>query len=59
MITFMKFQKMNLGRVSAINFAAGVARQIPFIPKRAGRISMVISMNTKELEKASTSEAMP
>jgi hypothetical protein len=55
----MKFQKMNLGRVSAINFAAGVARQIPFIPKRAGRISMVISMNTKELEKASTSEAMP
>ncbi len=33
MITFMKFQKMNLGRVSAINFAAGVTMQIPFIQK--------------------------
>ena len=42
-----------------MNSAAGVASQIPFMPRRAGRTSIVISMNTKEREKARTAETMP
>ena len=46
-------------RDNAMSSAAGVASQIPFTPKTAGRTSMVISMNTKEREKARIAETIP
>ena len=46
-------------RARAINSAAGVASQMPFTPKTAGRISIVISINTKEREKARIAETIP
>ena len=46
-------------RAKAISSAAGVASQMPVTPKIAGRISMAISMNTKEREKARIAETIP
>ena len=43
----------------AISSAAGVASQIPFTPKSCGSKSMVISINTNDLENARTAETTP
>lgn len=43
----------------AMNSATGVASQIPVTPKRAGRISMAITVNTKVRENARTAEMIP
>lgn len=45
--------------MSAINSATGVASQIPFTPKKAGRTSIVTNINTKEREKARMAETTP
>ena len=50
---------MTMERTRAISSATGVASQIPFTPKRAGSTSMVISINTKERERARTAETIP
>ena len=50
---------INADRARAISSAAGVASQMPFTPQIAGRISMVISINTKEREKARIAEMTP
>ena len=52
-------KNINIDKANAISSAAGVASQIPVTPKRAGSISMVISMNTKEREKARIAETIP
>ncbi len=46
-------------RMIAMNSAMGVASQIPVTPKRAGRISMAITVNTKVRENARTAEMIP
>ena len=46
-------------RASAISSAAGVASQIPFTPRISGSTIIVISMNTNDLENASTAETIP
>ncbi len=50
---------MNTAKISAINSAAGVASQIPVTPSMSGNTIMVISINTKDLENASTAETTP
>lgn len=42
-----------------MNSATGVAIQTPCTPKNRGRMPIVMSMNTKERENASTAETLP
>ena len=46
-------------RQIAANSAAGVASHTPVTPQIAGSISIAITINTKEREKASTAEINP
>ena len=46
-------------RQTAINSAMGVASHIPVTPQTAGSISMAISMNTKDREKARMADTSP
>lgn len=46
-------------KASAISSAAGVASQIPFTPKMRGKVIIVLSINTKELENARIAETTP
>ena len=50
---------MKTDKARAINSAAGVASQIPFIPKIRGSAIIVISINTKDLENARIAETAP
>jgi len=48
-----------MDKTSAISSATGVANQIPFTPRIAGSISIVININTKERENARIAETIP
>lgn len=46
-------------KINAINSAVGVANQMPFTPKKAGNTSIVININTNDLENARMAETTP
>ena len=50
---------MNADIPKAMISAAGVASHMPFSPKSRGRTSIVISINTNDLEKARTADTAP
>ena len=50
---------MAIDKQIAANSAAGVASHTPVTPQIAGSISMAITINTKEREKASMAEISP
>lgn len=50
---------MKTDKASAISSAAGVANQIPFTSKSNGSTTMVISINTNDLENARTADTIP
>ena len=55
----MYFPNITSDKHIAANSAAGVANHTPVTPKRTGSISIAITINTKEREKASTAEINP
>ena len=59
MYRFLYFRNIKADNPRAISSAAGVASQIPFTPKNTGSTIIVISINTKDLEKAKTAETIP
>lgn len=46
-------------KINAINSAVGVANQMPFTSKKAGNTSIVININTNDLENARMAETTP